>query len=105
MARIETHEEDCVRLLGAPYTEVHKWLDEFANKYPPPIYLEYHRKFRHTREALEDQFEHWGFYRQQAAKIHIIRDNELYVLNKPFDQIEIEEVDSLFEQALNFCHW
>jgi hypothetical protein len=104
MAKIKTHEEDCIRLLGNPYTEVHEWLDEYAKQYPPFAYLEYHRKFRHTREALEEKFKEWGFYRQQAAKIHIIRDNELYVLSKPFFKVEVEEINGLFERALEYCH-
>lgn len=103
MASIRTHEEDCVRLLGAPYTHVHEWLDEYAKKWKPYLYLEYHRKFRHTKKAIEEA--EFGFYELQAAKIHIIRDCELYVLNKPFDQVEVEEIDGLYRKALEFCHW
>ena len=104
MAKIKTHCEDCERLLGKPYKEVHEWLDHYAKKFNPGIYLEYHRQFRHTEKALNKQFEKWGFYRQQAAKIHIIRDNELFVLRKPFFQVEIEEIDALFEKAKKYLH-
>ena len=47
MASRETHEEDCMRLIGAPFKQVHEWLDEYAKKFRPHIHLEYHRKFRH----------------------------------------------------------
>lgn len=104
MAKIQTHIEDCERLLGKGYKEVHEWLDHYAKDYNPYVYLEYHRKFRHTEEALEEKFKEWGFYKQQAAKIHIIRDVELYVLNKPMDQVEIEEIDELFEKAKEYLH-
>ena len=104
MAKITTHCNDCIRLLGKPYKEVHQWLDHYAKKYNPLVYFEYHRKFRHTEEALEKQFEKWGFYKQQAAKIHIIRDCELYVLQKPFDMVETEEIDDLFEKAKQYLH-
>ena len=103
MAKLKTHEEDCERLLGKPFTHVHKWLDEYAAKYPTQIYLEYHRKFRHTEKAIKER--QFGFYDLIAAKIHIIRDNELYVLKKPFDMVEIEEIDELYEKALQYCHW
>lgn len=105
MAHLTTHEKDCMRLYGKPFTYVHQWLDWYVQQYPPPIYLEYHRKFRHTQEALEEQFENWGYYEQQAAKVHIIRDVEQYVLTKPFNQVEPEEIDALFERALEYCHW
>jgi hypothetical protein len=105
LARRETHEQDCVRLLGQPYAEVHEWLDHYAKEYNPHVYLEYHRKFRHTEEALDEKFEEWGHYRQMAAKIHIVRDCELYVLSKPFDQVEIEEIDELFEKSKQYLHW
>lgn len=105
MARRKTHIEDCERLLGKGYDEVHEWLDHYAKDYNPQIYLEYHRKFRHTEEALDEQFEHWGHYQRMAAKIHIVRDCELFILNKPMENVEIEEIDELFEQAKQFLHW
>lgn len=104
MAGRKTHCEDCLRLLGKPYDEVHEWLDFYAKKWNPHIYLEYHRQFRHNVKALEEKFKEWGFYRRQAAKIHIIRDNELFVLRKPFYKVEVEEVDDLFEKAKQYLH-
>ena len=104
MAKIKTHCDDCIRLLGAPYKEVHEWLDFYAKKWNPGKYLEYHRQFRHTDKALQEQFKEWGFYRQQAAKIHIIRDNELYVLNREFDRVEVEEIDGLYEKCKQYLH-
>ena len=104
MARLKTHEEGCQRLLGSPHTDIHKWLDEYAEKYPVQVYFEYHRKFRHTEEALTKQFPHWNHQQQLAAKIHIIRDNALFVLTKAFSKVKLEEVDELFNKALGFCH-
>lgn len=101
MASIFTHFEDCERLLGKGYIQVHRDLDEFAHKYPPQIYLEYHRQFRHTEKYVN---EIKGFYKKLAAKIHIIRDYELYVLNKPFDNVEIEEIDELWERVKTYLH-
>jgi hypothetical protein len=106
MAKQQTHIEDCKRLLGVGYSHIHEWLDEYAEEYPIHIYLEYHRQFRHTEEVLKNQFKIWGHYEIIAAKIHIIRDCELYVLNKPMYEVEIEEIDGLYDLAIkNYCHW
>jgi hypothetical protein len=105
MARQTTHIEDCLRLLGAQYGDVHRWLDHYAKDYPPSTHLEYHRKFRHSVKALEEKFKEWSRYQRMAAKIHIIRDCEQFVLTKPFDQVEIEEIDELFEKAKQYLHW
>lgn len=106
MAIKQTHIEDCKRLLGKGYTHVHEWIDEYANKYPPQIYLEYHRKFRHTMQALEEQFEKWGHYEILPAKIHIIRDVDVFVLQKQMEQVGIEEIEELYKKAINnYCHW
>jgi hypothetical protein len=104
MAMVRTHIEDCERLLGWGYARVHRWLDHYAQEYPPRVYLEYHRQFRHNRKVLEKQFKAWGYYERLAAKIHVIRDYELYALQKPMDMVELEEIDELFEKALEFCH-
>ena len=102
MAKIKTHCEDCIRLLGKPYKEVHEWIDAYAKKYNPFTHLEYHRKFRHNKPALDKQFKDWGHYQKMAAKIHVVRDYELYCcMTKPFYLVEIEEIDGLFEFLCN----
>ena len=106
MTITQTHIEDCKRLLGKGYAHVHEWLDEYANKYPPQIYSEYHRQFRHTMEALAEQFKKWGHYEILAAKIHIIRDVDVLVLQKPMEQVETDEIEDLYEEAISsYCHW
>jgi hypothetical protein len=106
LAITQTHVEDCKRLLGKGYAHVHDWLDEYADKYPPQIYLEYHRKFRHTMKALEEQFKIWDHNEILAAKIHIIRDVDVFVLEKPMEQVEIKEIEELYVEAItNCCHW
>jgi len=100
MAKIKTHVEDCERLLGKGYKHIHIWLDEYTKKYPVYTYLEYHRQFRHTEKAIEKL----GFYEKIAAKIHIIRDYELYCLNKAMDLVELEEIDRIFEKCKQYLH-
>jgi hypothetical protein len=102
LAKISTHEEDCRRLIGSPHTEVHEWLDEYAKKYNPRVFLERHRQYRHNEQALLEKFKEWGFYQILAAKIHIVRDYEIYCCTEPFDYIEIEEIDDLFHRALQY---
>ena len=104
MAKISTHCDDCMRLLGAPFEDVHRWLDQYAKKYKPYIYLEYHRQFLHHRNGVLKCKELFGPLGEKAAKIHIIRDVELYVLQKPFREVMGDEIDDLYEKALKYCH-
>jgi len=75
MAKIKTHCEDCEKVLGKPFLEVHEWMDHYAKKYSPKLYLEKHRQFRHHAEGIKKAIELFGYYGGQAAKLHIIRDN------------------------------
>ncbi len=74
MARLEVHETDCIVSLGKPFTEIHKWLDEFAERYPVIIFGGYHRKFRHNKEGIEEVRKKWGDKAGRAARLHIERD-------------------------------
>lgn len=102
MAKRQTHIKDCERLLGKGFDHIHADLDRYATKYPPQIYLEYHRRFCHTVEYLEEQ--NWDFYEMFAAKIHIIRDYEMYVLNKEFSKVKIGEIDELWDKVQKYLH-
>ena len=94
MAKRETHIDDCMRLIGAPFNDVHAWLDSYAAKFPPHIHCEYHRKFRHHRKGVVKCKELFGELGELAAKIHIIRDVEIYVIQKPFREVMGDWVDS-----------
>ena len=99
MARLKTHCEDCKSLLGSEFRKVHEWLDRGTEKYPTRIYYEQHRKKTHTLEAiklLDSEME------RLAAKIHLVRDVELYVLMKPFHKVSLDEIDGLFLEALKW---
>ncbi len=104
MAKIKTHIEDCENILGEGFEEVHRYLDEFAKKWKPHIYLEYHRQFRHHAKGVEKVKEKWGHYAEQAAKLHIIRDNEMYLPGITMATIREDMIDELYKRALQFCH-
>lgn len=104
LAKIDTHREDCLRILGDDFLYIHEWLDEFAKKWKPQIYLEYHRKFRHHSKGVAYVKKKWGFYAEQAAKLHIIRDNEMYLPTPVIDIMREDMIDELYKKALNFCH-
>ncbi len=74
MAKIETHEKDCIDRLGEPFTEVHLWLDAFAEKYPPKIFDDQHRKYRHNKKGVEEIRDMWGDRAAEAAVLHLCRD-------------------------------
>lgn len=74
MATREVHERDCVDILGKPFTEVHKWLDEYVKQYPVTIFEDQHRKFRHNKNGVEEVRKMWGCVAASAAILHIVRD-------------------------------
>jgi len=103
MARWETHVEDCMRMLGAPFAFVHAYLDYYIEKYPPHVYLEYHRKFRHNKEGVEKCLELFGPLGEKAAKVHLIRDVELYVCRpKMFHELMGTDIDFYYEKSLQY---
>jgi hypothetical protein len=104
MAKIKTHIEDCERVLGKGHEEIHRWMDELAKKWKPYHYLEYHRQFRHHDEAVKYIEKKWGWYASQAARLHIIRDNEMYLPMPVMDIMREDQIQELYEKALHYCH-
>ena len=104
MAKIETHCADCLRILGNEFKEVHEWLDEYAREYNPHVHLEYHRKFRHHDKGIKKIGEEMGFYAERAAKLHIIRDYEMFLPKPVIDILREDEIDLYYEIALKYCH-
>lgn len=105
MAKISTHCEDCENVFGKPFKEIHEWMDYYAKKWNPFTYLEYHRQFRHHAKGIQEVIDTWGYYAGQAAKLHLIRDNELFLM-KPvdFNTLREDEIDELYELILEYCH-
>jgi hypothetical protein len=103
MAWIETHCKDCINIFGKGYKKVHEWLDAYAKKFNPYTHLEYHRQFRHHEEGIEEIKRKWGFYAGQAAKLHIIRDNEQFVYFN-MKTLREDDIDDLYLKAVHFCH-
>ena len=69
--KLEDHEAETVRLLGQKFTEVHKWLDEFAGT---PQYGMRHRKVRHHQEGIKQAEQLFGPLGAAAAMRHICSD-------------------------------
>jgi len=74
MAWRDRHEADCQYFLDDPMSEVHKWLDAYAEMYPVTHYLDYHRRFRHNRKGVEFCRKTWGDKGYKAAMLHLLRD-------------------------------
>jgi hypothetical protein len=74
VATVAEHKKDCIQYLGEPFEEVHKWLDEFAVRYPVHIFDDQHRKYRHHKVGVEQVRKLWGDRAAMAAELHIIRD-------------------------------
>src|SRR5260370_42609754 len=80
MASLEQHKADCVKYLGAPFEDVHKWIDEFFSKYGPS-----HRRFRHHREGVQEARQLFGEAGAKAAIVHILRDCRNIPRKKDYD--------------------
>jgi len=100
MAKIETHIRDCEFLLGKGFEDIHRYLDQYAKIFNPMKYGEFHRIFLHNKEGLKEIKENFGFYAEIAAKIHLIRDCEVYILDKMMYYVRNEEIDVLCEKSL-----
>jgi hypothetical protein len=60
--------------LGNEFCEVHTWLDNLTEKYPIHKYGEYHRRFRHNIEGLNEIEKRWGKKGRKAGELHILND-------------------------------
>jgi len=72
---IPEHNQDCRRLLGKAWEKVHRYLDQYAEIFPPRYYDQYHRTFLHNRYGIEVVQARWGRQAELAAIIHIVRDS------------------------------
>jgi len=66
---IQEHCNECNKLMGKDYREVHAWLDEFFMTKGP-----FHRKIRHHIEGIEEVRKIWGDDAAKAAELHIKSD-------------------------------
>ena len=74
MAQIEEHAKDCKILLGNPWKQVHRFLDQYTKVFPVVIFTEYHRGFLHNKYCIEVVEAMWGPEAGKAAIAHIARD-------------------------------
>jgi len=71
MPSFTEHCAETTAVLGKPFEEVHRWLDEFAGQTP---YGMRHRKLRHHLAGIEQVRKLWGNQAAVAARLHIIAD-------------------------------
>lgn len=71
MSRIDDHCQESLLLFGAPFEEVHRWLDEFAGT---PEYGMRHRRVRHQAAGLQEAIRLFGSDAGKVARQHIISD-------------------------------
>lgn len=87
MPSFEAHCEECIKQLGKPFEEVHRWLDEFAYS---EKYGMRHRKVRHHEAGIKECMKQFGDECGAAARIHIIMDlkTDGWTENDPFPKNE-----------------
>lgn len=82
------HMTECAAKLGKPYTEVHKWLDEFFNT---PKYGTKHRRVRHHLAGIEEARKLFGDGGAEAARLHIISDLKMDIWKQGRDSLPADE--------------
>jgi len=87
MPSFTEHCAETTAVLGKPFEEVHRWLDEFAGL---PPYGMRHRKLRHHLAGIEQVRKLWGDQAATAARLHIIADlkQEGWAEDQPFPRDE-----------------
>jgi hypothetical protein len=87
MPKLEEHCAESFQLFGKPYTEVHLWLDEFAESKECGMR---HRCKRHHEAGLEQVRRIFGEEAVVAARQHIIADLKMegWTENDPFPKNE-----------------
>ena len=76
--KFEEHCEQSEVKFGKRYEEVHRWLDEFANRYSPSRRYK-HRKHRHHKEGVEEARKVFGDLGALVAEDHIRSENYGYL--------------------------
>lgn len=71
MPSLEFHCEESLRLFGADWEDLHRWLDEFAGQAPHGMR---HRHVRHHEEGIREAARVFGQEAAEVARQHIISD-------------------------------
>ena len=99
--KFEEHCQESVMLCGAPFTEVHQWLDEFAGT---PGDSMRHRRARHHEAGIREAVHLFGEAAAAAARQHIISDLKIdgWTEHDPFPNNEAHYV-KMESQLLERC--
>lgn len=92
MASFKEHCQETIKLLGKPYKEVHRWLDEFAGS---EEFGMQHRKKRHHEAGIKEVIRQFGEVAGEAARQHIITDLKMegWTEKDPFPKNEKHYVE------------
>jgi hypothetical protein len=69
---ISEHEQHCVKKLGAPFTKIHGFLDQYFDQTPGPV----HRVILHHRLGIEFGIAKFGESAREALELHVLDDFE-----------------------------
>lgn len=89
MPTFEEHCRESEELFGAPYCELHLWLDAFARR---AGYGMRHRRVRHHLKGIQEAVELFGTDVEAPARQHIVSDlrHEGWTESDPFP---VDEAD------------
>ena len=97
--KFEKHCRRCADLLGAPFPEVNRWIDELAwvqgTGWEGVRFDPGHRRYRHHMVGIEQAKQLWGERAAQAAALHILDDLYGPVPHSVHHEIPLDEADYL----------
>ena len=87
MSTLTAHCQESLEKFGAPYEEVHLWLDEFQGTEP---YRMRHRRVRHHEAGIQEAVRRFGEAAGPVARQHVISDlrEEGWTEQDPFPRDE-----------------
>ena len=92
MSTFIAHCQESIEKFGAPYEEVHLWLDEFHGT---ERYRMRHRRVRHHEAGIQEAISRFGEAAGPVARQHIISDlkEEGWTEQDPFPRDEAHYVN------------
>lgn len=106
MSEPYVHERQCREILGKPFIEVHRYLDQYNDPENYPFTAHLHRRFLHHRLGLGAVVIQFGSEAEEAARIHILEDCLGYIpFYSDYDTGMVDEYGRPKNERLMDTHW
>jgi len=106
MSALRVHEDQCRKILGEPFTEVHQFLDQYNDPVAHPFTAHLHRRRLHHLTGLQLVAQRFGGLAFLAACLHILEDCLGYLPQESdYDTGVVDEYGRPKDPRLIDTHW